>query len=250
MSQDENSGSKKNEHTLDAITAYDRVAPSFRDLSQRRRAYLNAVDAEILRRLPAAATSLLDVGAGDGHRALQIARRAGIREVVLMEPSSGMRALIPEGCEVWNTRIEALSDFSSRFDAVLCLWNVLGHVPSAEQRVAALKNLARLCSGRGSIFLDVLHRYNVAECGVGTVLQRVLRDTFLPEEQNGDVPVTWRSGEHEVETQGHVFTTDEMAGLFRQAGLAVKERIVLNYRTGQRRRLPIAGNLLYILRPS
>lgn len=241
MSQDEN--------TLDAITAYDQIAPGFRELSQRRGAYLNAVDAEILRRISATATSLLDVGAGDGHRALQIAGHAGISEIVLAEPSSGMRALIPPGCEVWDTRIEAFPDTGRQFDAILCLWNVLGHVPCSEQRVTALRNLARFCSSKGSIFLDVLHRYNVAECGARRVLQRLLRDTFLPAEGNGDVPVRWQAGGREVETQGHVFTTAEMAGLFRQAGLAVVERIVLDYRTGQRKRWPVLGNLLYVLQP-
>lgn len=160
-----------------------------------------------------------------------------------------MRALIPPGCEVWDTKIEALPDTGRRFDVVLCLWNVLGHEPSGELRVAALKNLARLCSVGGSIFLDVLHRYNVAECGASTVLRRLFRDMLFPADHNGDVPVRWRYSGHDVETRGHVFTTSEMAGLFSQAGLAVTERIVLDYRTGQRRRWPAFGNLLYVLRP-
>ena len=231
------------------IAAYSQIAPCFRELSQSRSAYLNAVDAEIQRRMPTGAVSLLDVGAGDGRRALQIAGRAGIQQIALAEPSSGMRALIPPGREVWGATIEALPATGRRFDAVLCLWNVLGHVPDQEQRVAALRNLARLCSSGGLIFLDVLHRYNVAECGMRMVLQRLLRDIFLPSEHNGDVPVKWRTGSREIETQGHVFTTGEMARLFRQAGLAVTERIVLDYRTGQRKRWAAAGNLLYVLQP-
>src|SRR5882757_9030358 len=75
-----------NAPVLDAIAAYDFVAPGYRELSDRRRAYLDAVDAEILRRVPGDAASLIDVGAGDGGRALQIAGHAGISRVVLMEP--------------------------------------------------------------------------------------------------------------------------------------------------------------------
>ncbi len=239
----------QDENMLDAITAYDRIAPGFRKLSQRRSAYLTAVDEEILRHIPAAAASLLDVGAGDGHRALQIAAEAGIHQIVLVEPSFGMRALIPAGWEVWDSRIETLPDTGRQFDAVLCLWNVLGHVPSGELRVTALKNLARSCTSQGLIFLDVLHRYNAAECGALTVLQRLLRDMFLPAEGNGEVPLKWQTGGREVITQGHVFTTGEMAKLFRGAGLTVAERIVLDYRTGQPRRWPATGNLLYVLRP-
>jgi hypothetical protein len=218
-------------------------------LSKRRRPYLDAVDLEILLRIPATATALLDAGAGDGRRALHIVVQSGLRQTVLVEPSSGMRALIPPGCEVWDAKIEALPDTSRQFDVVLCLWNVLGHVLNGALRVAALKNLARLCSSRGLIFLDVLHRYNVAECGASTVLQRLFRDMLFPADHNGDVPVRWQAGGHEVQARGHVFTIGEMAGLFRQADLTVEERIVLDYRTGQHRRWPAFGNLLYVLRP-
>src|SRR5882762_1286081 len=158
-----------NAPVLDAIAAYDFVAPGYRELSERRRAYLDAVDAEILRLVPKGGASLIDVGAGDGRRALQIAKQAGITRVVLVEPSEGMKKLIPLGVEVWNERVEALRETSQRFDLVLCLWNVLGHVASREWRVEALRNLTRVRSAGGLIFLDVMNRYNVAECGVGVV---------------------------------------------------------------------------------
>jgi 2-polyprenyl-3-methyl-5-hydroxy-6-metoxy-1,4-benzoquinol methylase len=227
---------------LDAIAAYDLVAPAYRELSENRRAYLDAVDAEILRRVPRGAASLVDVGAGDGRRALGIARRAGVRRVVLVEPSEGMRGLIPAGSEVWTERLEALSDRGREFDVVLCLWNVLGHVPGRESRVEGLRNLGRMCSAGGLIFLDVLNRYNLAECGVGVVLRRLLSS------HNGDVPVTWRTAGGEIATQGYVFSANEMDRLFRDAGLTVAAREVLNYRTGRRAPWPVAGNLMYVLR--
>lgn len=227
---------------LDAIAAYDLVAPGYRELSERRRAYLDAVDTEILRRVPSGAASLLDVGAGDGRRALQIAKQAGVPRVVLVEPSDGMRGLIPGGSEVWNERMEALPDAGPEFDVVLCLWNVLGHVPGWESRVRALRNLGRACSAGGLIFLDVLNRYNVAECGVGVVLRRFLWS------HHGDVPVKWRIEGDEVNTRGYVFSANEMDKLFRDAGLRVVAREVLNYRTGRREPWAVAGNLLYVLR--
>jgi SAM-dependent methyltransferase len=235
-----------NAPVLDAIAAYDFVAPGYRELSDRRRAYLDAVDAEILRRVPEGAASLIDVGAGDGRRALQIAGRAGISQVVLVEPSEGMRQLIPAGVEVWDERMEALPDTGRKFDVVLCLWNVLGHVPSWELRVAALRNLGRVCSAGGLVFLDVINRYNVAECGVGVVLRRFLAD--LVSSAYNDVPVRWRTRGGVIETKGHAFTGREMEGLLREARLNVAERIVLNYRTGRREVFPTAGNALYVLR--
>jgi SAM-dependent methyltransferase len=228
---------------LDAIAAYDQVAPGYRELSERRRPYLDAVDAEIVRRIRQGAASLIDVGAGDGRRALQIAKQAGVPRVVLVEPSEGMRRLIPAGIEVWNERMEALPDTGRKFDVVLCLWNVLGHVPSRELRVAALRNLGRVCSTGGLIFLDVLNRHNLAECGAGVVLRR-----FLFPSPGGDVPVKWRTRGGNVKTRGYVFAAGEMVGLFRESGLRVVSRMVLNYRTGRREPWPLAGNLLYRLR--
>jgi 2-polyprenyl-3-methyl-5-hydroxy-6-metoxy-1,4-benzoquinol methylase len=227
---------------LSAVAAYDLVAAGYRELRERRRAYLDAVDAEILRRVPPGAASLIDVGAGDGRRALAIAERAGLSRVVLVEPSTGMRELIPAGSEVWNERIEALPDTGRRFDVVLCLWNVLGHVPGRGLRVAALKSLGRLCSAGGLIFLDVINRYNVAECGIGVVARRFLFS------HDGDVPVKWRIGAGEAQTRGHVFTAKEMEGMFQEASLGVAERIVLNYRTGQRESWVVSGNLMYVLK--
>lgn len=232
---------------LDAIAAYDLIAPGFRELSERRRAYLDAVDRQIVSRIPKQAKSMLDVGAGDGRRALQIAEVSDLREVVLAEPSSAMRALIPSGYETWDAGMEALPT-GRTFDVVLCLWNVLGHVPS-EQRVNGLKNLARLCTDGGVIFLDVLNRYNIKECGLLTVAGRWLYDTLVPSEDNGDVNVTWNTYGKIVHAHGHVFAAREMDRLFEKAGLAAVERIVLDYRNGQRRRWMTSGNPLYILRP-
>ena len=233
---------------LDAIAAYDLIAPGFRELSERRRAYLDAVDRQIVNRIPKQAKTLLDVGAGDGRRALQIAGNSDIREVVLAEPSSGMRVLIPAEYETWDAGMEALPS-GRKFDVVLCLWNVLGHVSACEQRKTALTNLANCCSDGGVIFLDVLNRYNIAECGLITVAGRWLYDTLAPSEENGDVNVTWNTHGNIVHTHGHVFTAREMEGLFENAGLSVVERIVLNYRNGQRLRWMTSGNPLYVLRP-
>ncbi len=235
------------EPRLDTVEAYDQIASEFRELSQRRSAYLDAVDALVIGAIPRYARSLLDIGTGDGRRALKAAGAAEIREVVLAEPSSGMRALIPPGHETWDAGIEALPS-GREFDVVLCLWNVLGHVPT-EHRVTGLRNLARLCTDEGLIFLDVLNRYNVAESGLFPVVERRLRDIFLPSENNGDVAVKWIVHGQTVETEGHVFTVKEMDGLFKQAGLSVVERIVLDYRTGRRQSRLSAGNLFYVLRP-
>jgi hypothetical protein len=83
---------------LDPVDAYDRIAGSFARLSEERRAYLEAIERLIVSAIPRGSKSLLDIGAGDGVRALRIAQAAGLKEVVLLEPSEAMRAELASGC--------------------------------------------------------------------------------------------------------------------------------------------------------
>jgi len=87
--------SNREENILDPVAAYDQLAPHYSHLSNRRTAFLKSVESNIVSRLPAHAASLLDIGAGDGNRALRIAAAAGIGRVVLLEPSSRMSAHAP-----------------------------------------------------------------------------------------------------------------------------------------------------------
>src|SRR5579872_3081426 len=79
----------------DPVAAYSRLASLFADLSSRRERYLRGIEKCIVSRISSNAKKLLDVGAGDGSRALRIASAAGISEVVLVEPSKEMSAAGP-----------------------------------------------------------------------------------------------------------------------------------------------------------
>jgi 2-polyprenyl-3-methyl-5-hydroxy-6-metoxy-1,4-benzoquinol methylase len=227
--------------TLDPVAAYDRIAPSFARLSEERRAYLDAVERLIISAISPHARSLLDVGAGDGVRALRIAQAAGLREVVLLEPSAAMRENWPSSVTAWTMRAEDLHAQQGQFDAITCLWNVLGHIFPASARVEAIRQCARLLAPGGRIFIDVRHRYNAVHYGWLRTAWRFLRGG------SRDVVVHWRP--EGVSTAGHVFTHREFAGLCHAAGVTIERRIVVDYATGAVRRWSFQGNLLYVLRP-
>jgi SAM-dependent methyltransferase len=240
------------EHFNDPVAAYDRMAPQYVAFADRRRAYLRAVEDWIVSRLPLAANSLLDVGAGDGSRALRIAASAGIRRIVLIEPSSGMSRHVPSAVEIWRLRAEALdpNTIAERFDAVTCLWNSLGHVPGNQNRRRALSNMAQLLSSTGKLFLDVNHRYNARSYGLSATCARWIKDLVLRDPRNGDVTASWRVGESRISTYGHVFIHREVMRLAQSAGFQLENRIVVDYENGSVRRLSWLGNLLYIFRRS
>jgi 2-polyprenyl-3-methyl-5-hydroxy-6-metoxy-1,4-benzoquinol methylase len=231
---------------LDPIAAYDYIAPQFARLSAFRRAYLDQVEQQIVAAFPKSALALLDVGAGDGSRAQKIAQACGISRLVLVEPSAAMRGLGIPGAEAWSMRAEDLHAVDSQFDAITCLWNVLGHIHPAAARVAVLRQFARLLSREGLVFIDLNHRYNAAEYGVVPTVLRVLWDRIRPDDRNGDVEAIWDG----CVTRGHVFTDREFRALAQDAGLEVRKRIVIHYRTGQLQHFDCLGNLLYVLAPS
>ncbi len=231
---------------LDPVAAYDALAPCYRMYSQTRLPYLQAVERLITARITGA-RSLLDVGAGDGSRAMRIAKSAGIGETVLVEPSEGMRRHGMTAGEIWNCRASAIPQSTRRFDVVVCLWNVLGHIQGHAERQALLVRLKDLLTPSGSLFLDVNHRYNAAAYGWPMTFLRQVRDFFLWSERNGDVVVRWKTHDQTIRTRGHVFTQVELNGLFCAASLKIQRRWIVNYQTGAEHRLSLLGNLLYQL---
>jgi SAM-dependent methyltransferase len=263
------------EHFDDPVAAYDRLAAHYADLSHRRELYLRGVEREIISRIPKGSRSLLDVGAGDGIRALRIASQMRIERVVLVEPSKEMASRSGKLAEVWPVRAEDLlldtadenrracgpgtdegvrphtilsNSITERFDIITCLWNVLGHIPTEAKRLSALTAIAGLLAPQGLFFLDVNHRYNVSSYGVLPTSARWIHDLFSPGETNGDVLANW--GEAGISTYGHVFTHSEIMRLCGAARLDLEERLVIDYDDGRIRRFAFEGNLLYIFRRS
>ncbi len=246
------------EHFDDPVAAYDRLAARYAALSRKREAYLRGVEREILARAPKPSQSLLDVGSGDGSRALAIASPLAIRRVVLVEPSREMAAKAAGSPEIWPVRAEDLGSIdgphpqpiADRFDVITCLWNVLGHVPTAEKRLQALTAIARLLAPQGRFFLDVNHRYNLRAYGLLPTGARWIHDLLSPSDTNGDVLAKWSAGKAGVSTYGHVFMHPEIKRLVASAGLEIEERVVLDYENGRTRRFAFQGNLLYVFRRS
>jgi SAM-dependent methyltransferase len=233
---------------LDPVEAYDLIAPVYARLAEQRRAYLDAIDRLVVAGIPPGSQSLLDAGAADGVRTSRIAAAAGLRELTLLEPSGVMRSRCPAQANILAMRAEDLGRQQGSFEVITCLWNVLGHILPAVNRIEVLRQFARLVTPEGRIFIDVNHRYNARHYGALATAARFVRDRVAPGDGNGDVTVTWNIEGRRVSTTGHVFTHGEFAALSAAAGLRVERRLVVDYASGQLRRRSCEGNLLYVLR--
>jgi SAM-dependent methyltransferase len=243
-----NSPASTSGELLDPVAAYDRVAPVYARLAEQRKAYLDAVDRLVAAEIPPGSRSLLDAGAGYGARASRIAQAAGVRHLVLLEPSVVMRSHCPAEATIWAMRAEDLHCQEGSFDVITCLWNVLGHILPFAARGEVLRQFARLASPAGRIFVDVNHRYNARHYGALATAKRFLWDRISPGDGNGDVTVAWNIDGNRCATIGHVFTQGEFTSLSRAAGLSIEKRFVIDYASGQLRRRSFEGNLLYVLR--
>jgi 2-polyprenyl-3-methyl-5-hydroxy-6-metoxy-1,4-benzoquinol methylase len=233
-------------HPLTPVAAYDAFAPFYSGYAGARTPYLRKVEDVVITHAPRAG-SLLDVGAGDGNRALRIAHAAKLTRIVLLEPSAGMRAQCPLGIEVWPYSASEIPGSGFQFDVITCLWNVLGHLEGPRQRVSALIQFRKMLAPQGMVFLDVSHRYNAESYGWSMTLLRMAGDFFLRSEKRGDVSVTWKAGAGTIHTTGHVFTHREIKRSIRLAGLKILRRWILSYETGRESKLPLRGHLLYQL---
>ena len=232
----------------DPVAAYDRIAASYCQIAARRQPYLDGIDQLITQFIPERCRSLLDIGAGDGRRGLRLAAARGIKTVVLVEPSDGMRAGHPPDVRSLPLRAEDLDQLEPGFDVIVCLWNVLGHVATRAARVEVLRQCDRLLTQRGRIFIDLSHRYNARHYGLAKTAARYVGDHLWPRETQGDVVVAWHDGPEPIHTFGHVFTDSEVRGMCRTAGLDVERRFVIDYATGREHRHASQGHLLYVLR--
>ena len=233
----------------DTIELYNSLAPHYREYSKTRSAYLRAVEKYIIDHIPHSATSLLDVGAGDGVRGTNIAIEKRIPRVVLAEPSIEMvaRCRQLQGAEVWSISAEDLPIDRGTFDVIICLWNVLGHLEGRAQRLEALRRMAGLLSTEGVLFVDVNNRHNAAEYGTLKIWGRIVKDLFLPDEARGDATFEWNIGKTKMISMGHLFTPREIEGLFIASGLKVRQRVTVNYQSGTISKSVLKGQLLYTL---
>jgi ubiquinone/menaquinone biosynthesis C-methylase UbiE len=227
---------------------YDQLALYFRAYSRKRRAYLNGIDDLVVPNLKGA--SLLDVGAGDGVRAMRLARRAGLRRLVLVEPNLSMaRRCESLGAEVLPVRAEELSLPPGSFDNITCLWNVLGHIETRADRIRALRNMARLLAPGATLHLDLQNRFNLRAYGWRKVAINMARDLKHPRGENGGRRFDIDLGSRRISARGYLFSPAEASRMIEAAGLRVVRRLSVDYRTGQLRRTWLEGQLFYELAP-
>ncbi len=203
---------------------YDRIASSY--AASRTRPWPEVL--EFIATLPATST-VLDVGCGHGRHA-KPAARAGCR-VVGVDLCRPLLAIGDDAsADATTARIEwvvgdatSLPICGSTFDAALCV-AVLHHLPSHEDRVAALAEVRRVLRPSGRAFISVWAKDNP-----------YLRDVLGLRVEADDVEVPWHLPDGTaVPRFYHLFSEGEL------------ERLIIESRLHGERYFRASGNLFAV----
>lgn len=236
-----------------SVELYNKFAPYYRSYSRKKSIYINSVDRLVLKNLPERNRRVLDVGCGDGARGVRLFKKMRGERMLMIDSSNEMIKLARK-LETQNIKIRKLDIsqqelmFEEQFDIILCLWNVLGHIPNINQRLKALKNMKRALANGGKIYIDISNRYNIRYYGLSKVFTNIIKDFFKPSPTNGDFNYKIIVNKHiKLNSTCHFFNPFEFKSLIKKAGLKVEKWYSVNYKTGQIEKTFFQGHLFYIL---
>ncbi|MDO8658871.1 MAG: class I SAM-dependent methyltransferase [Candidatus Levybacteria bacterium] len=228
---------------------YTQFAESYAQYASTKEAYLSAVNNFIKEETDIVKT-MIDVGSGDGKRGKLISNFFNIKNFVILDSSEGMIDMAKNITNALVIKADISSNefkLENKYDVVLCLWNVLGHIAVGNRKIA-LKNLSSLVENNGVVFLDVNNRYNVVHYGIRSVIKNLFKDVFLPKKTNGDFSLKIDVKGTQINTIVHIFNPFEIERLFKSAGFLVLKRKIIDYKTGEIKNNLWEGQLVYKLK--
>lgn len=221
---------------------YNLIADEYAELRTKRSAYLNKIDSLIISDFFMKAKTILDVGAGDGSRGLKIFQSIRADEIWMVEESKKMFDQIKTGERI-KTYLGSIQNFQSeqKFDLILCLWNVLGHIDTFAERVQVLKKLKNLLSDDGVIVIDLNNRHNFKHYGVKNVIINVIKSIFMTE------PGWFLIRSHDSTTKVYIHSYFEIKRMISSSGLKINSLRVIDYDNGDEHANLFKGQFLFYL---
>lgn len=228
--------------TINSAQYYDSIADEYVRVREKRNIYLHKIDSMIIEDFYMKAKSILDVGSGDGARGMKIFQSINADEICMVEESKEMVKNI-ERDERINVYLGSIQTFQSQqnFDLILCLWNVLGHVNTFDERIRILKRLKNYLSTDGVIAIDFNNRHNYKHYGIVNVFRNLLKSVFMKEPGWFDIK------NHDINTKVYIHSFFEIKHMVSLAGLRVKSLRIVDYDNGDEYRNLFKGQFLFYL---
>lgn len=162
-----------NNNDRTTVEIYSNLSSKYGSLTEQRRSYLQAVDRHFLELAKSCGKNWLDIGSGDGIRAVLLNQFLG-KTLTLIEPSRllapSFEELNPEVSVIRSTLSSA--KISRQFDLISMLWNVVGHLGSLDD---SLRIVHKILADDGVLFLDANSPFNVRRFGLQAVVRNMTR---------------------------------------------------------------------------
>ena len=227
---------------------YDSLAPGYRNYSQSRLLYLNAVDS-VVRQYLTPESSVIDFGSGDGVRVHNIAKNI-TSKLCLVENSCNMITKIkdqyPRALILNQDFADVNFQTGKKYDIAICLWNVLGHLGNEQRVLTGLTNIRKTVRKNGIVILDINNRHNISQYKIKAV-KNIIKDVFTYKFANGDIKFNISINSQNIPSYVHIFNKHEIEKLIDAAGFEIKSGVYINYANGDIEKSPLFGQLCYVL---
>lgn len=227
---------------------YDSLAPGYRNYSQSRLLYLNAVDS-VVRQYLTPESSVIDFGSGDGVRVHNIAQNI-TSKLCLVENSCNMITKIkdqyPRALILNKDFADVNFQTGKKYDIAICLWNVLGHLGNEQRGLTGLTNIRKTVRKNGIVILDINNRHNISQYKIKAV-KNIIKDVFTYKFANGDIKFNISINGQNIPSYVHIFNKHEIEKLIDAAGFEIKSGVYINYANGDIEKSPLFGQLCYVL---
>ena len=222
---------------------YDSIAKIYNIQSNEKLSFLNAIDNLIIEKMKGHPNlNYLDIGSGDGRRALKISNSLKPSKLSLIEDSNGMLKLIDDKKVILHEISFFEFNSNEKYDLITCLWNVLGHFPSKNHRLEFFFKIDKLLSNNGILFFDVNNRYNISHYGFENVMNNLVIDR-CDNEGNG-----WFTLENEdAVTNVYIHNPFDIEEYLNGTTLQLIDTFFVNYETGKLEKTFFEGQLLYVI---
>ncbi|WP_086932518.1 class I SAM-dependent methyltransferase [Agarilytica rhodophyticola] len=229
--------------------SYDAFANHYRKYSINKKKYIDAINMAIIDEV-SSVEAILDFGAGDGVRGAYLKRELRAKRLVQADISQQMLNLCrghQQADLVIDNSKDGWEENIGKFDLILSLWNVIGHIPSHQDRVSIIKKIKNMLSANAYFIFDVNNRHNECYGKLVSLYRRVL-DNIVPDNSRGDAHFQWRIDDKYYPAYGHLFTCKEVMQLLSDAGFHSYRWLTVDYSNGSISHSVNKGQLLFICR--
>lgn len=223
---------------------YEKIKDNFKVISKEKNNYISSIDSIIINKINKDVNKFLDIGTGDGSRAIKISKHIGAKKIYLLENCPEMINPI-----YYNKDINIIEDdilnfkTEEKFDVITCLWNVLGHIQGKSDRYLAINKMYNYLAKDGLLFIDVNNRYNLKNYGLINFLKNIKKDISNSKEAG-----FYNLKIENSSTSVYIHLPFEINKIAKEVGFKTIEQKFINYDNGMIEKNFLGGQSFYSLK--